>query len=267
MVLIIPITALVLQSADLHSGTRRVFNLTISPHNLSARQSSRVEFECSVCSEHLPMFTWNFTRRGASDLQPQTIARGNIVSSTNFFVNSEPRRQVLVITNVQLRHEGVYTCIASSNISQIQAEAILNVLSESTNSVIHRCNYNIIFLCLYACILVPLTGLVIHGTSGTPTGQDTVTIECRVTANPPANIVWMKLASGRIEILDPATPRMSVTSQLTRTASGLVSSSTLTILEVEAADNGDYICEASNTDPLSPPQSASFTLCVVGKVH
>ena len=41
-------------------------------------------------------------------------------------------------------------------------------------------------------MIVPLSNLVIKGSSNTPGRPDTVIIQCTVTANPPANIVWMK---------------------------------------------------------------------------
>ena len=104
--------------------------------------------------------------------------------------------------------------------------------------------------------------MVIRGSSSTPARQDTVAIECNVTANPPANIKWIKRTSERLQIL-VNTRQTSITHQLTNTPNGPTSKSTLTIHDVEAVDNGDYICEASN-GPLSP-LSFSFALCVIGK--
>ena len=92
--------------------------------------------------------------------------------------------------------------------------------------------------------------------------MDTVNIECNVTANPPANIVWMKATDDNTQILISSL-RTSITRQLTYTPNGPVARSTLTISNVEAADNGDYICEASN-DPSSPSVSINFTICVIG---
>ena len=104
----------------------------------------------------------------------------------------------------------------------------------------------------------------IRGNSTTPERLDTVTIECNVTAAPPANITWIIRTTDRLQTL-VNTPQTSITHQLTNTLSGPTSRSTLTISNVEEADNGDYICEASN-DPSSPSISANFTVCVIGKV-
>ena len=71
---------------------------------------------------------WNFTRRGA--LNAVTIANRSDSLSADYSVISGQRSQVLIITRVQWRHEGVYTCIVSSENSQILAEALLNVPSE-----------------------------------------------------------------------------------------------------------------------------------------
>ena len=87
-------------------------------------------------------------------------------------------------------------------------------------------------------------------------------IECNVTANPAANIVWMKATDNETQTL-VSNSRIPITDQLASTPSGPVSRSILTITNVEAADNGDYICEASN-DPQSSPASINFTICVIG---
>ena len=107
--------------------------------------------------------------------------------------------------------------------------------------------------------------MVIRGSSSMPARQETVTIECNVTANPPANIKWMKrtTASENIQTLTN-TSQISITHQLTYTPRGPTSRSTLTISNIEAADNGDYICEANNNSS-SPSLSANFPICVIGK--
>ena len=115
------------------------------------------------------------------------------------------------------------------------------------------------------CITVPLSNLVIRGSSSTPTRLDTVTVECNVTSNPPANIKWMKRTSQGTQTL-ANTSRISITHQFTNTLRDPVSRSTLTIRTVEATDNGDYICRASNT-PSLPSVLANFTFCVIGKVQ
>ena len=104
--------------------------------------------------------------------------------------------------------------------------------------------------------------MIIRGSNSFPARRDVVTIECNVTANPPANITWMKRTNQRIQIL-ANTQRITITHQFTYTPGGPTSRSTLTVYDVEAADNGDYICEASN-GPSSPSLSADFTVCVIG---
>ena len=114
---------------------------------------------------------------------------------------------------------------------------------------------------------VPLGNMVITGSSNTPARLDTVTIECSVTANPPASIMWMKMdtTTAIIQTLIN-TRRTSIVDQLTYTPSGPVSRNTLTINNVEASDNGNYICEASS-GPSSPGSvSANFTICIIGKL-
>ena len=102
-----------------------MLNFTTRPHNLSVDQSNRVEFQCSVQSTLIPTFAWNFIRKGFTEAE--AIANGSGPLSTDYFIISRQRSQVLIITNVQWRHEGVYECIVSSDSHQIQAGASLNV--------------------------------------------------------------------------------------------------------------------------------------------
>ena len=107
-----------------------IFNFSTRPHNLTTSQSRRVEFQCSVRSTLIPTFMWNFTRKGA--LKAETIANRSGPLSADYSISTPAgqRSQVLIITSVQWRHVGVYTCIVSSENSQIQAEANLNIPSE-----------------------------------------------------------------------------------------------------------------------------------------
>jgi hypothetical protein len=109
--------------------------------------------------------------------------------------------------------------------------------------------------------------MVITGSSNTPARLDAVTIECSVTANPPASIVWMKIdTTSEVTQTLLNTRRITITDRLTNTPSGPVSRSTLAISNVEVSDNGNYICEASSGPSNSLPSvSANFTICVIGK--
>ena len=110
----------------MHAGPT-VFSFTTRPHNITTSQTSRVEFQCSIHSILVPTFQWNFTRNGS--IEAEMIAMGGTVLAGYSIIRGH-RSQVLIIPSVQWRHEGVYTCIASSENSQIQAEAHLNVLSK-----------------------------------------------------------------------------------------------------------------------------------------
>ena len=244
-----------------------VFYFITRPHNITTNQSSRVELQCSICSILIPTFKWNFTRKGSRE--EETIAISGAVSAGYSIIRGH-RSQVLIIPRVQWRHEGVYTCIVSSGNHQIQAEANLNVLSKQYNgpqSSYHAYHLHIIIL-YHFMYTVPLGNMAITGSSNTPARLDTVTIECNVTANPPASIMWMKMdtiTSAIIHILIN-TRRTSITDQLTSTPSGPLSRSTLTINNVEASDNGNYICEASSGSLPPGSASANFTICVIGKL-
>ena len=110
--------------------------------------------------------------------------------------------------------------------------------------------------------LVPLSNMSIRGNHDNPQELDTVIIECGVTANPPANIAWLKRTSEIVRTLTNNS-KTSITSQHTDTSSGPLSRSTLTIRNVEENDNGDYICEARNNH--SSYDSANFSVIVICK--
>jgi hypothetical protein len=104
-----------------------VFYFTTRPRNITTSQSRRIEFHCSIRSTLIPTFKWNFTRKGSRETE--TIAVSGTPSAGYSIIRGH-RSQVLIIPSVQWRYEGVYTCTVSSENSQIQAEASLNVLSK-----------------------------------------------------------------------------------------------------------------------------------------
>ena len=136
--------------------------------------------------------------------------------------------------------------------------------SHDKHKILHNAHH--IIFTFNSLRLVPLTqsNMKIKGNSTTPERLDTVTIECNATAIPPANLTWKIRKTEGIQTLHTTSPRISITHQQINTPNGPTSRSTLTISNVEAADNGVYICEANN-DPSSPSVSANFTLCIIGK--
>ena len=87
-------------------------------------------------------------------------------------------------------------------------------------------------------------------------------IGCSVIANPPASITWFKKTSERVRTLI-SNSKISITRLTTITPNGPISSSILTVRNVERNDNGDYICEARNNDSSS--ESISFNFTVMSK--
>ena len=113
------------------------------------------------------------------------------------------------------------------------------------------------------CNTVPPHDLEIRGSSNISRELDTVTIECNVTASPPANITWLKRTSeDSRKLLN--TSRTSITHQVTYISRGPVTSSTLVISNLEVTDSGDYVCEARNSHS-SPPVSTNFPITVISK--
>ena len=117
------------------------------------------------------------------------------------------------------------------------------------------------FLLINFCT-VPLTNLSIRGDKDNPRELDTVTIECDVVANPSANIVWFKRTSERVRALT-SNPKTSITHQLINSPTGPLSSSTLTVRNLEESNSGYYICEARNN--YSSSESVNFNFTVMSK--
>ena len=115
-------------------------------------------------------------------------------------------------------------------------------------------------LICYLFCTVPLSGLSVRGDNDNPRELDTVTIECGVTANPPAKIVWFKRTSSESWRVLTSNSKISITHQLINTSSGPISSSTLTVRNVEENDNANYICEARNNQSSSESTNFNFTV-------
>ena len=109
------------------------FVFTIKPQNLTVHQSKRAAFHCSVRSVFKPIFTWNYYKKGASNAESMTIANRTGPLLADYTIIPGQSSQTLLITNVQWRHEGVYTCMVSSQNKQIQSKANLHVPSEYSN--------------------------------------------------------------------------------------------------------------------------------------
>ena len=130
-----------------------------------------------------------------------------------------------------------------------------------TSNILVLSNNTSMFVHIHA---VPPSDLEIRGSNNTPGELDTVTIECNVTAYPPANITWLKRTSENLSGNPINTSRAAITHQVTSTSRGPVTGSTLVISNLEVADSGDYICEARNSHS-SPPVSTNFPITVIGK--
>lgn len=106
---------------------------------------------------------------------------------------------------------------------------------------------------------VPLSSLSIRGDNDAPRELDTVTIECDVIANPTANINWFKRTSEGWRALI-SNSKISITRLTTITPNGPISSSTVTVRDVEENDNANYICEARNNQSSSQSTNFNFTV-------
>jgi hypothetical protein len=98
----------------------------------------------------------------------------------------------------------------------------------------------------------------ISGNTATPDEQQTLIIECRVIANPPATFEWSRDG----EVLNDS--RISITNNFISTDEP-TSTSILTVRNITVKDGGDYVCSAENS-LSSSLVSANFTVTVTGEL-
>ena len=202
------------------------------------------------------MFTWNFVQKEGQETE--TLANRSQLLSSQYTIRSGQKSQALIIDDAQWRHVGVYKCIADIDGKVIQAQISLDVLSElwcqSPRNSFKQTS------CIFCT--VPQTNLSIRGNTDNLRELDTVTIECDVIANPSANITWFKKTSERVRALT-SNPKTSIVRHLINSPIGPLSSSTLTVRNLEKSDSGYYICEARNN--YSSSESVSFNFTVMSK--
>ena len=90
------------------------FYFNTRPRNITTNPSNRVEFQCSIHSIFTQNFKWNFTSLRKGSREAETIAAIGRAPSAGYSIAHGHRSQVLIISSVQWRHNGVYTCIVSS---------------------------------------------------------------------------------------------------------------------------------------------------------
>ncbi len=101
----------------------------VNPNHSAINQARRVELTCSVCPAFVPILMWNFTQRESHE--SDTIAKSSQSLSSEYSLLFGYRSQTLVINNAQWRNVGIYKCIVAINGTITEAEARLDVLSES----------------------------------------------------------------------------------------------------------------------------------------
>ena len=113
-------------------------SIVVTPHNHRIIESGRAELNCSICPTLTPLLMWNFTQRGAQEME--TVANQSQLFSSQYTVRNGQKSQTLIINDAQWRHAGVYKCIAAINGMIIEAQTSLDVLSElQSYCKDHRC--------------------------------------------------------------------------------------------------------------------------------
>ena len=112
---------------------------------------------------------------------------------------------------------------------------------------------------LCAWFIVPARDIDIHGNIAiTSTGELSIfTVECSVTANPPATIVWLNEESEELT----NTSRVSITHNFTSDTEPI----SLSTLIINATESGDYICTADNH--VAGAVSLNFSLVKTGQCN
>ena len=128
---------LILCAMFVHEYTTMIIaqgSVVITPHNHQINQSERAELNCSVCPTLTPLFMWNFTQRGAQEIE--TVANRSQTFSSLYTVENGQKSQSLIINNAHWKHTGVYKCIATVNNIIIEVQTSLDVFSELYRAII-----------------------------------------------------------------------------------------------------------------------------------
>lgn len=178
---------------------------------------------------------WYFTQQGTN------IRKEITQTDPRYTFTSD--RLTLTITQLSLNDSGVYSVNATNIVGTGTANVVLDVQSEYIH-VYHNRYYHYYYIIIEApVIIIPIQSLT--QLSGT-----TATFICEADANPQHTIEWTKdgqelFNSTRILITGLGTAR-----------------STLTIMDIQLNDTGDYGCVAEN---IHGNDSTSDELFVQGK--
>ena len=107
--------------------------------------------------------------------------------------------------------------------------------------------------------------LHIQGSSNAPEELDTLTVECYVTANPPANITWLIRTTDGIKNVIASSKRSISHHNETNSSNGPILQSTLLVRDVLETDSGQYVCEAA-IEAFEKAVSVNFAVTVAGEL-
>ena len=107
--------------------------------------------------------------------------------------------------------------------------------------------------------------LHIKGSSNVPNELDTLTLECTVTANPPANITWLFRTPDEVRNVLANSRRRISHSFEANGSNGPVSRSILVVRDIVQTDSGMYDCETTNA-VSTETVSVNFSVRVTGEL-
>ena len=148
-----------------------------------------LQFPCDVQSSEIPSILWTFTNITSKRTFQISSATGSLDSRYSVTFPNQ-RNSILIINNVQLKNNGVYTCLATIGQLSSQASSTLSIQGTMTSdSIIISYHFNftiILFNDAVAPSMPVITGHINYNES------DVAILECKVITFPSPTITWIK---------------------------------------------------------------------------
>ncbi|CAC5377794.1 HMCN [Mytilus coruscus] len=180
----------------------------------------------------------------------------NVETSNNKYSGSTVSNPSLQINNVDLNDEAYYVCFASNSVGTGQSsQTFLDVIGDiSVNSVGTGSSQQ-----TYLDVIGDIPSVQVLSNTYSVNFGGTIVLGCQVTANPLAtDVYWQKLVNGVLITVDMSTNNFNKYSGST------VQSPSLIIIDATEADEGNYVCTATNA--AGTGSSSQTFLNVVGHI-
>ena len=190
-------------------------------------------FHCTATGFPLPSISWY--------LNNSEVSSGNGTTITNSNSNGYTVYSTLSITRTDLHHAGTYMCIARNidRLGQVQEDR------SNATAVEFTCKLEILlrnYLILYVRIVAP-PQLTEAPQTYALFDILNVTFTCEFQSLPEADVTWTKGNSNPLS----SSENYAITTETVMGENYIYKVSNLTVLNANSKDQGEYICNASNS--------------------